>query len=183
MCCFGLQDMLYPPHCSPAVLIRLKAGQPINNLCCCCCCCQAIRVVDEQLKRLSSEVLWRGLVATTLAAVISTSWATAGEPSSTVQLNHYKLLLCVVDSGECCTRCRTDNGSICSRCATASKTRSHILHCIWCCWGQSSSSSSTNGSSHQQQLRLSTTIIKCCCSQHAHAYISITSGSCVDCGN
>jgi hypothetical protein len=39
---------------------------------------QVLRVIEAQLGRLSSEVVWRGLVTTCLAGIIASSWATAG---------------------------------------------------------------------------------------------------------
>jgi hypothetical protein len=39
---------------------------------------QVLRVIEAQLGRLTSEVVWRGLVTTCLAGVIASSWATAG---------------------------------------------------------------------------------------------------------
>jgi hypothetical protein len=40
---------------------------------------QVLRVVEAQLGRLTSEVVWRGLVTTCLAGIIASSWATAGD--------------------------------------------------------------------------------------------------------
>ncbi|WIA14418.1 hypothetical protein OEZ85_002944 [Tetradesmus obliquus] len=39
---------------------------------------RVLRVVEAQLGRLTSEVVWRGLVTTCLAGAIASSWATAG---------------------------------------------------------------------------------------------------------
>jgi hypothetical protein len=48
-----------------------------------------LRVIEAQLGRLTSEVTWRGLVATCLAGIIASSWATAGATLRDVNTLHH----------------------------------------------------------------------------------------------